>query len=319
MDARAELVMRLAIHRVEQLGGLSAEGFSELVLAVRDDVEGFCDRDDDRAFLELVRALERYEASFADDDLLDDSEYYVERRRRLDAIEAACERALALDPECLDASLLRTIAADVPPERTLEALLELLDEVPAPDTQEEDAWDDVLARPRLRVLAAAARTCVETARFRMASTLCAQALEQSPSDPLGVRNTWAIALARLEDEDGFNELWSRFGHAGNAWFYLAHMLLLYKDLRLPAARRALKGYCEVCEGGAYALLRPSYVDVYLPDRPDVRRGSFDEAVLAVHEMDPVFMDTPDFVNWVLKTPGVEQLARKFADERGLDY
>ena len=56
MDARSELVMRLAIHRVEQLGGLSAEGFSELVLAVHENPEAFCDRDDDRAFLELLYA-----------------------------------------------------------------------------------------------------------------------------------------------------------------------------------------------------------------------------------------------------------------------
>ena len=324
--------MRLAIHRVEQLGGLSAEGFSELVLAVHENPEAFCDRDDDRAFLEVVRTLERYEATDEDDDLLSDEEYFLFRLRRFDAIAASCSRALALDPDCLDAALLRALVSSDTPEETLEGVLALLDDadVPrglgrtAPDAAPEDglasdAWDDVLARPRLRAMAAAARLCAETARFRMACELCRRIVRETPSDPLGVRNTWAVALARLEDEDAFNELWGRFGRAGNAWFYIAHALLLYKLDRIPAARRALKGYCDLCEGGAYALLRPTYVDTYLPDRPDVRRGSFEEAVMAVHELDPIIMDAPDFVNWALAVPGMEQQAKRFAEERGFEY
>ena len=93
MNLHEELVERLARRRSAQLGELSSAAYAELVLAVHENPEAFCDRDDDRAFLEVVRTLERYEATGEDDDLLSDEEYLVERRRRFDAIAASCSRA----------------------------------------------------------------------------------------------------------------------------------------------------------------------------------------------------------------------------------
>ena len=141
----------------------------------------------------------------------------------------------------------------------------------------------------------------------------------NPTDELGARHTWAIALARLEDEAAFDELDARFGRQGNAWTHLTRALLLFKLDRMPAARRALRGFASLCRGGAYALLRPTFVEPYLPDRPDAEPGSYAEAMMAVHECDPAIMDTPDFLGWASAQNGFAEQAQRFARENDLDW
>ncbi|MBD9242503.1 MAG: hypothetical protein EGQ45_00305, partial [Clostridiales bacterium] len=97
----------------------------------------------------------------------------------------------------------------------------------------------------------------------------------------------------MRAEAFIDELDARFGRQGNAWTHLTRALLLFKLDRTPAARRALRGFASLCRGGAYALLRPTFVEPYLPDRPDAEPGSYAEAMMAVHECDPAIMDTPD--------------------------
>ena len=177
----------------------------------------------------------------------------------------------------------------------------------------------VFARPRMRLLAARARYQLDTARYRPAATSCELAVLNDPADELGCRYTWAIALARLEDEAGFDQLDAKFERQGNAWSHLARTLLMFKLDRMSAARRALRGYASLCKGGAYALLRPAFVETYLPCRPGFAPGSYDEAVLAVHECDPVVMDTPDFLTWAGAQEGFSEQARRFADDHDLDW
>lgn len=182
-----------------------------------------------------------------------------------------------------------------------------------------NAWDDVFARPRLRLLSAIARARLETARYKAAIATCEKLVELDSLDHLGARYTWAVALARLEDEKGLDALDAKFGRAGNAWIHLARALLMFKLDRMPAARRALRGYASLCEGGAYALLRPTFIDGYLPDRPVFTAGSFEEAALAVHECDAVVMDTPDFIAWATAQDGFAAQAEKFARDHDLDW
>ena len=324
MDGREELVLRCARRRAAELGGLSHEAFDELLLAVRADVSSFISTDEERAFALVVRELERYDAEGADDEMLDDDAYLAERRRRFDVLDKACAQALEIDPGCLDARLIRALVADLDPDDLLEVLLAIDADAFAaafPDGSGTagDAWLDLEARPALRVRAAAARTCLESARYRMASELCESLVACAPSDALGARLTWSLALARLEDEEGFAELGTRFGHHDNAWSHLGHTLLLYKLDHMAAARRALRGFCTLCEGGAYALLRPAFVETYLPDRPAFRPGSFEEALMATHEADPIIVDTPDFVSWAQRQDGVIESAQRFADENGYDW
>ena len=324
MDGRRELVERCARRRAERLGGLTEGGFAELLLAVEADPDSFVDDPSDEAFRRLAEVLGRYEADLAGDDLLDDDQYLSHRRTRLATTADACRRIAAEAPELLDARTVACLATDADPEDQLDDLLALEARITAKEgplaiPESGDAWDDVFARPRLRLSAAISRLLLDTARHRMAAERCAELVDLAPSDALGARRTWALALARLEDEDGFDALEARFGRRGDAWFYLAHALLLFKLDRLRAARRALAGYCDMCEGGAYALLRPTFVEVYLPDRPAFAPNGFEEARAAVHEADPIVCDAPDFAQWAEAQPNVLRSAREFAERHGFDW
>lgn len=324
MDAHDELVVRLALKRRRKLGGMSDGAYHELETAVRSDPTGFVDDAEDEAFLELSKALDRYQESQADDDLLDDQQFERVRSRRLEQLHGSCQRVLGIDPDCTDARLLHTLSADRNPDETLDRLLEQSARehdahgpIKVPATG--DAWSDVFSRPRLRLEDAIARTCMDSARYRMALRHSSDMLTLAPLDALGARYTCALAMARLEDEDGLEWLDQRFSRQGNAWLHLARVLLLYKLDRMSAARRALKGFDRLVDGGAYALLQPVFVDIYMPDRPTFEPGSFHEATLAVHEADPIIADTPDFAPWAAEQTAFADSARRFAESNGLDW
>ncbi|MGN0075891.1 MAG: hypothetical protein ACI38Z_02825 [Parafannyhessea sp.] len=337
MDGREELVLRLAARRRAKLG-LSDAAYAELLLAVREDPKKFLEDDADEAFLVVANAVDAVSTAREDDDLLDDGEFYQTREKRLARMRRECDRALALDPDCVDAMLLRALAEDLDPDPLLDRLLQVeRDVTPAdaaaptgavatdPDAATAgtdpaaDAWTDVLARGRLRLKAAIARTCLDSARYRMANETGQELIALSPSDALGARHTCALALARLEDEPGFDALDAAFGRRGDSWVQIGRVILFYKLGRMGAARRALRGFDSLCDGGVYALLRPVMVDTYLPDRPATSPYTFDEATLAVHEADPIIVDVPDLVTWVQNQPDMLASAKSFADKSGLDW
>lgn len=323
MNGREELVLRCAQRRREKIGALSDEGFAELCLAVRENPTAFVDSPEQASFATLVGALDTFSRAGADDDLLDDDEFRSAREHRLQALSAACAQALSQDSGCLDAQLVRVLAADLDPDDRLDALLEI--EAKADKTAElnlgatGDAWDDVFTRPRLRLWDAIARTCLAGGRYRMALDVSRGLMAASPKDQVGGRLTAALALARLEDEEGFNELDARLAGRENSWLNLGRTILLYKLGRMTAARRALRGYGELCEGAAYALLRPTFVEIYLPDRPEVPAGGFEEATFAVHEAEPIIADVPDFVAWADGFPWFHAAANAYAEEHGYDW
>ena len=205
-----------------------------------------------------------------------------------------------------------TLAADLDPDSLLEQLLGLHDGTDAASNAPEgcDLWADVFSRPKLRLEAAISRTLLDGARHRLAAQACERVIAVAPTDELGCRHTEAIALARLEDEEGFDQLDARFGRHDNAWTSLSRCVLMYKLGRMSAARRALAGFDRLCQGGSYALMRPVFVEVYLPDRPPVAVNSLEEATLAVHEMEPTIADVPDFIN-------CRRPARHLRQRRGL--
>lgn len=324
MNAHEELVRRLALKRRRKLESLSDEAFSELELAVRNDPSRFVDDEEEQAFALVAQALQRYEESQHDDDLLDDEQYAQKRAERNAALIATCDQALEMDENCVDAALLALLASDCSQADLFDQLLQMHEDLSAdfgsvqvPATG--DAWADVFVRPRLRLQAALARTSINTARFRMAADFCLDLLARAPLDALGARFTCALAMARLEDEKGFDWLDSREGRHGNAWFHLSRAILMYKLGRVPAARRALRGFDHLCTGGAYLLLQPMYVDTYLPDRPTFEPGSFMESMLCVHEADPVISDIPDFAAWACDQKGFLASAQDFCARNGFEW
>lgn len=338
MNFREELIQRCAAARRDKLGGLSDAAFEELLLAVRANVDAFVDNPPEQALYILTRAMDRYAESQHDDDLLDDDEYMAARARRFEAIKAAARQALQADPANVDAKLLLAQAITAQPDKLLDLLLAIESEAergpaagaaetagaggerPAAKPFASLTWSNVKDRPRLRVRAAIARAYADGARWKMARAAAESVLKQTTDagDPLGARHTAAVAYARLEDEDGLNALEARFSQ-GSAWGNLARCVLLYKLGRIPAARRALRGYAQLNDGAAYALLRPIFVEVYLPDRPDYPRGSFEEALCAVHETEVVIADTPDFLNWTQAQDWFEADARAYAERHDLDW
>ena len=324
MNAHKELVDRVALKRRQKLGPMSDEAFSELELAVRNDPQKFVDDNEEQAFALVAQALARYEESRRDDDLLDDEQFAQARDRRIGALVSACLQALELDENCLDAAVIATLAGDDPQNLIFENLCALNDaakerEGSVAPSVTGDAWTNVFLRPRLRAQAALSRACIHTARFRMAIDECTSLLAKAPLDAVGARFTCALAMARLEDEDGFNWLDARESRHGNAWFHLSRAILMYKLGRIPAARRALKGFDQLCRGGAYLLLQPMFVDLYLPDRPAFAPGSFEETMLATHEADPIIADVPDFAAWACEVPGFLASAQDFCARNGFEW
>lgn len=316
-----ELTDRLAQRRRTELGGMSDLAYEELRAAVKKTPEDYLGSKEDEAFERLGRALAASADAQKDEEFIESDDAYLEaRNRRIERLRRGCEDALRIDGDCIDAQAILALTGEGEPDDALVRLEQIeqgLDELAPADGA--DLWEEAFARPRLRLLASIARTQLETARYRRALETCERAAALNPADNIGIRFTWAIALARLEDERGFDELDARFGRQGNAWTHLTRALLLFKLDRMPAARRALRGYASLCRGGAYALLRPTFVEPYLPDRPEVEAGSYQEAMMAVHECDPAIMDTPDFLGWASAQDGFTEQAQRFARENDLEW
>jgi len=299
---------------------MSDAAYEELLLAVRQNPEAYIDSDAERAFALLAQAMRKFNESARDDDLLDDDQYMAARNKRFETLRGACQAALSLDADCLDALLLLTLATVGRPDKLLDALCELEEKFADGPAFAQLDWGNPWDRARLRLRAAISRTCADCACWKMALETANSVLgvTESAGDPLGARNTAALAYARLEDEEGLNALEARFTQ-GNAWTSLARCLLLYKLERTPAARRSLRGFAQLNQGAAYAMMRPVFVEVYLPDRPDYAPGSFEEAMAAVHEAEVIIADTPDFVAWCQAQAWFEADARAYAQKHDLDW
>ncbi len=325
MNAREELVWRIAARRRNEIGTLSNDGFQELLLAVKGDPASFVETAEEQAYATLDQALCVYRESLRDDDLLEDEQYLQKRAARLAKLAAAAQGAADAAPGCSDARLIAALAADQGPDELLDALLAIERDLypggaPAPGVLDaNEPLVNIAVRPWLRLKAAIARTCLDGARAKMAIEAAEKVFEVDPADELGARCTAAIAYARLEDEKGFDALDARFSFHGNTWSNLARVILLYKLGRMSAARRALRGYDDLCEAGAYALLRPTWVEIYLPDRPIAKVGSLEEAMMAVHEADPTIVDTPDLIGWAEDQDWFFSHAEHYADDHDLDW
>ena len=324
MSLNDELIERLSRRASERLGGLSDAAYEELTLAVREHPDTYLDDPADQAFSVLANAVARVMRSRASDEFRDDEQFMQERSDRMARLAKDCAKAIEICPTSVEARLLATLASDLEPDDQLDALFELehqvnVEQAAATRIITADAWNDVFSRGQLRLKAVISRTCLDSARYRMSIDYCQDLMAATPSDPLGARHTCALCYARLEDEQGFEALDARFGRRGDSWQQLGRVLLFYKLGRMPAARRALSGFANLCEGGPYALLRPIMVDTYLPDRPAADPYSFEEATLAVHESDPIVCDVPDFCAWAESQPGFGEAARNYAERRGFAW
>ena len=331
MNLTEELVQRCALKRRASIGSMSDAAYEELLLAVQSGLKSYASETDELPMYHLAQAVKRYQDSQFNDDSYTDEEFVQARITRLQTFLRALENIREKYGENTDLLRMNALVHASDPESLLQALLAIqnqaekeakrttnLEESKIPATITYDMWTDVFKRPRLRLQAAICRAYVDTARFKLAATTCEQLLEESPSDAVGARFTLALTYARLEDEAALNRLDDRFNHYSNAWIELARALLLFKLSRISSARRALKSYQMNTEGGAFALLHPTFVDIYIPDRPEVKTGSFNEALLAIHEAEPIIVDVPDFVEWAGNIPEFAAASDAYAAANGFD-
>ena len=331
MNLTEELVQRCALKRRASIGSMSDAAYEELLLAVQSDLKSYASETDELPMYHLAQAVKRYQDSQINDDSYTDEEFVQARITRLQTFLYALKNIREKYGENTDLLRMDALIHASDPESLLQALLAIqnqaekeakrtsnLEDSKISATIPHDMWADVFTRPRLRLQAAIGRTYADTARFKLAATTCEQLLEESPSDAVGARFTLALTYARLEDEAALNRLDDRFNHHSNAWIELARAILLFKLSRISSARRALKSYQMNTEGGAFALLHPTFVDIYIPDRPEVKTGSFNEALLAIHEAEPVIVDVPDFVEWAGNISEFAAASDAYAAANGFD-
>lgn len=198
----------------------------------------------------------------------------------------------------------------------------------------------------LHTIEAIAQLCLASARYRAAAAY-AQRLMRADGFWERGRGVLLLALARLEDERGFFELASdderrsaapadagadadetgggeRAAEAAEGrpapledspWYLLGRTILLYKLGRRKNARRALRDLVARCEGAAFFLLNPTFLEPYLPVRPPAREA-WELTHQAVWEADGILADTPDFADWAASVEGVADASERFAARYG---
>ena len=173
----------------------------------------------------------------------------------------------------------------------------------------------------LHTLEAISQLCMASARYRAAVNYSRRVLK-AEGYPTRAAGTVLLALARLEDEDGFfalaHQLEEQMGAdalENSPWYLLARTILLFKTNKMRPATRALREFANRCEGGAFFLLNPMYQTPYLPCRPEPH-DPWDLSHQAVWEADGIISDTPDFAPWANACEDVSQLAQEFARRYG---
>ena len=244
-----------------------------------------------------------------------------------------------------DAQLLAIILADTPVDACLGDLMKLeattadylQQSVPGFDMEAPHYWannvladgvtaaDLTVSEPALigwlHTLEAISQLCMASARYRAAANYARRVLK-AEGYPTRAAGTVLLALARLEDQDGFfalaHQLEEQMGAdalENSPWYLLARTILLFKTNKMRPATRALREFANRCEGGAFFLLNPMYQTPYLPCRPEPR-DPWDLSHQAVWEADGIISDTPDFAPWANACEDVSQLAQEFARRYG---
>lgn len=318
MNVWDEFLERIRTRKSQDIGPLSIAAGVELDDAINKDPEKFITTAEDRAFYMFAQLMSTIAPRHDSFEGMEDEAFYQKRKAWLASINNSCSNILAVDPHCTDAQTLQILSHDYAPERTFE----LLDSHAAQSISRRyisDAWDNIYARPSLRARAAASRAMLETARYSQAVRTCETLIHSDQADHVGARYTLALAYARLELEEKLEALEASYYHRGNAWFALARIILLYKLDRMSAARRALQGFMRSYEAGPFLLIKPIYVETYLPVRPAFDQGSFEEVAMACVEAEPILMDTPDLIAWAQGQDDFMEQAKSFALDKGFEW
>lgn len=249
--------------------------------------------DADRAFhlVSMAAVVIDYQLPFAQEDT---AKQLIDRGHQL------LDEAVSLDPTCSDAYRMRAAAETGSFDAFYAYLRDGAAEVKArcdaacsaitPETDGERAplARAVAMRPYLRWMAAYAEEALICGRNRKAIRIATDVLSLDPRDEADARFTAALAYAKLEDEQGLEQLVSRqapLAHraADDAWTQLARIAIAYKRNDLRRAEDVLHVLLNSYPYAAEALIRQDE----LPDGVFARLAatpySEDELILAISE------------------------------------
>lgn len=298
-NARKEDYQRLAlrfIHSLDDAGPLAAmKAFASFGQTFAQKRDSLPQTDADRAFNLVAAATEvvDYRLPFATGDAASE---LVARGKKL------LNEAIALDPNCFDALRMRSstelasvsarfayLAEEEP--RVREACETARAEAVAQESDPERAGiaGELAMRPYLRWVSSMAEEALICGRNRQSAELARRLLELDASDVSDARYTLALALAKLEDEAGLDELersyrgFNTARGANDAWMLIARLALAHKRCDIDGARERLAELLRAYPTGAVALLRQNE----LPDgefaRIQTDAYSEDELVVALSE------------------------------------
>ena len=282
----------------------------------------------------LLRDLGRLE-----EDVIDDEEFMRKESKLYQDVRTELFKIWHTDHQCIDAQLVDIQLSPASLDAQLNDLLKLETttreqlghSAPAFDPEAPGLWDAAQldgvtpaeatrTNPEvigwLHTLEVLSSTCIGSGRYKPAASYSRMVM-RAEGYPNHAEGTLLLALARLEDEDGFFKAARDSGADANdsPWFLLGRTILLYKLGRKRAAQRALKEFANRCDGGAFFLLNPTYLAPYLPVRPQPTE-SWSLAHQAVWEADGIIVDTPDFAPWAASVDGIDDISERFAARNG---
>lgn len=297
-NARKEDYQRLALHFIQSLDAneplAAMKAFATFGQTFAQDRDSLPQTDADRAFNLVASATEivDYQLPFSTGAAAAE---LVARGKKL------LGEAVALDPDCFDALRMRS-SNELP--NTSARFSYLAEEEPrvreaceraraaaADESMPERAGiaQDLAMRPYLRWVSSMAESALICGRNRQCAELARKLLELDPTDISDARFTLALALAKLEDEAGLEELRKTYHSynptrgADDAWMLIARLALAHKRRDFDAARALLAELLRAYPTGAVALLRQNE----LPDGEFARIQtdiySEDELVVALSE------------------------------------
>lgn len=318
-DARKEDYQRMSLRFIHSLTGSQPDkvrAFATFAYRLSTDRDSLPQTDADRAFHLVAESttLIDYELPFATDEA---AETIVERAHYL------LDEAIALDERCHDALRMRKAAEVTSFEAHYRFLLEHADYVRTccEEARKNATKDDspervqvathIAMAPYLRWLAALASRALICGRNREALRHVREALELDPTDVGDMRFTAAYAHAKLEDDQGLDQLVKTFASGqtrcmNDCWTLLARAKLAHARRDFVGAQQLIAALVATYPNAVLTLARQDD----LPDGVYARIAavpySEDELIVAVSEGTILLQEGRDghdmgvFGSWVLR-------------------
>ncbi len=300
-DAKWEDFQRLALRFAKSLDDdeplAAARSYANFGHRYAQDRDSLPQTDADRAFHLVAEAavLIDYQLPFASDE---QAESIMSQAHRY------LDEALSLDETCYDALRMKAAATCPSFQDYLEFLQARRDEVYASCL---DAASRVLAEtggakdersrlaehlalsPYFRWLAMMASKALICGRNREVLYICDDLLDFDPSDTADARLTAALALAKLEDDEGLDELEDRYEQLeqsypkNDAWMLLSRLALAHRRRDLTQARQIVSTIIDLYPQAVVTLARQLELPDGVYSRITVSPFSEDELILALSE------------------------------------